>query len=93
VRYTVDDDSLDVWPVSIRGGGALGVSIPWAGAQLGQPTPTPIGAYVTVRIDGVTLLVPATVIEKELAIRAEMDRDASPPPPGAPEDPFVEEIA
>ncbi len=93
VRYTTDDDSLDAWPVSVRTGAALGISIPWAGAQLGLPTPTPLGPHVTVTIDGVTLLVPATAIEQDLANRAAMgSSDASGEPPPHPYDPLVEEI-
>ena len=89
VRCTTDDDSFDAWPVAVRSGGAMGVSIPWAGAELGHPTPTPMGPYVNLAIDGFTLLVPAVVVERELHTREELRRHA--PPPAA-HDPLVEEI-
>jgi len=88
VRYTTDDDSFDIWPVSARNGKAMGVSIPWAGATLGQPTQTPIGPHVTVAIDGITVLVPAIAVQKELELRAALET-ADPPP----HDPLVEEIS
>jgi len=88
VRYTTDDDSFDIWPVSARNGKAMGVSIPWAGAQLGRPAPTPIGPHVSVAIDGIKVLVPATAVQKELELRAALET-ADPPP----HDPLVEEIS
>lgn len=78
VRYTIDDDSLHAWPVSIRGGAAMGVSIPWAIADLSDPVATPMGPHVSMFVDGAELLVPAAAIESELATRAELHASADP---------------
>jgi hypothetical protein len=78
VRYTTDDDSLDAWPVSIRGGASLGVSIPWADAELSEPAQTPFGPHVGLTIEGIVVMVPATAIESELAIRADLRAAADP---------------
>ena len=92
VRCTTDDDSFDAWPVASRRTGAMGVSIPWAGAEMGEPVPTPMGKYVNLAIDGITLLIPAVIVEQELRNREELRRHAPPPSPDQPHDPLVEEI-
>lgn len=83
VRYTVDDDCLHAWPVSVRSGASLGVSIPWAAANLTDPIDTQLGPHVRMVVENAMVLVPATAIERELAIRADLRTTT---------DPMIEEI-